>query len=67
MRLGRNIFLNRCATCHGSDGRGAKGFPNLTDAAWLYGSAPETIQADDHQWPHRRDAGVSAQRSATRA
>ncbi|MFZ1624584.1 MAG: cytochrome-c oxidase, cbb3-type subunit III [Gammaproteobacteria bacterium] len=43
LRLGRNIFLNRCATCHGSDGRGAKGFPNLTDAAWLWGNAPDTI------------------------
>jgi cytochrome c oxidase cbb3-type subunit III len=45
IRLGRNIFLNNCATCHGSDGRGAKGFPNLTDAAWLWGNAPETIVA----------------------
>ena len=44
LRLGRSIFLNRCATCHGSDGGGAKGFPNLTDAAWLYGGAPETIE-----------------------
>lgn len=43
LRLGRNIFLNRCATCHGSDARGAKGFPNLTDSAWLWGSAPETV------------------------
>ncbi|RMF96577.1 MAG: cytochrome-c oxidase, cbb3-type subunit III [Gammaproteobacteria bacterium] len=45
VRLGRNLFLNRCATCHGSDARGARGFPNLTDDAWLWGSAPETIQA----------------------
>ena len=45
LRLGRNIFLNRCATCHGSDGRGAKGFPNLSDTAWLWGNAPEAIIA----------------------
>lgn len=45
VRLGRNLFLNRCATCHGSDGRGARGYPNLTDDVWLYGSAPETIEA----------------------
>ncbi|MEZ5563247.1 MAG: cytochrome-c oxidase, cbb3-type subunit III [Gammaproteobacteria bacterium] len=45
VRLGRNIFLNRCATCHGSDGRGAKGFPNLSDSAWLWGNTPEAILA----------------------
>ena len=43
LRIGRNLFLNNCATCHGSDARGAPGFPNLTDADWLWGGAPETI------------------------
>ena len=41
--IGVRLVLNNCAQCHGSDGRGAKGFPNLTDADWLYGNAPETI------------------------
>jgi cytochrome c oxidase cbb3-type subunit 3 len=41
--IGERLFLNNCAQCHGSDGRGAKGFPNLTDADWLYGNAPEAI------------------------
>lgn len=45
VRLGRNLFLNNCATCHGSDARGARGFPNLTDAAWLYGGTPEVVEA----------------------
>jgi cytochrome c oxidase cbb3-type subunit 3 len=45
VRLGRNIFMNHCSTCHGSDARGAKGFPNLTLNTWLYGGAPETIEA----------------------
>jgi len=45
VRLGRNIFMNHCSTCHGSDARGAKGFPNLTANTWLYGGAPETIEA----------------------
>ncbi|MDJ0927853.1 MAG: cytochrome-c oxidase, cbb3-type subunit III [Gammaproteobacteria bacterium] len=44
VRLGRNLYLNYCATCHGSDGRGARGFPNLVDDAWQWGSSPEAIQ-----------------------
>ena len=44
LRLGRNIFLNNCTTCHGSDARGARGYPNLTDAVWLYGGEPDTIK-----------------------
>jgi cytochrome c oxidase cbb3-type subunit 3 len=41
----RSLFANGCAGCHGSDGRGAPGFPNLTDADWLYGNAPEVLLA----------------------
>jgi cytochrome c oxidase cbb3-type subunit 3 len=43
LRVGKNLFLNNCAGCHGSDARGAPGFPNLTDADWLWGSAPDTV------------------------
>jgi cytochrome c oxidase cbb3-type subunit 3 len=43
MTLGHNVFVNNCAACHGSDARGAKGYPNLTDTDWLYGGAPETV------------------------
>lgn len=42
---GRNLFVNHCATCHGSDARGARGFPNLTDREWLWGGEPEQIVA----------------------
>jgi len=45
MALGQSVFVNTCAGCHGSDARGAKGFPNLTDGDWLYGSEPEVILA----------------------
>jgi len=43
VELGRSVFANHCATCHGSDGRGARGFPNLTDQDWLFGGEPETV------------------------
>lgn len=43
MAIGERLFANNCATCHGSDARGSKGFPNLTDSDWLWGGAPETI------------------------
>ncbi|GAA5157553.1 cytochrome-c oxidase, cbb3-type subunit III [Viridibacterium curvum] len=41
---GQRLFLNYCAQCHGADGQGSKGFPNLTDADWLYGGEPATIK-----------------------
>ena len=43
--IGSRLFLTYCAQCHGSDARGSKGFPNLTDGDWLYGGAPEVIKA----------------------
>jgi len=43
LRIGRNLFMNNCSTCHGSDARGAPGFPNLTDKDWLFGGTPEAI------------------------
>jgi cytochrome c oxidase cbb3-type subunit 3 len=44
METGQRLFLNNCASCHGSDARGSKGFPNLTDNDWLYGGTPEKIE-----------------------
>ena len=43
-RMGERLFVNYCATCHGSDARGARGFPNLRDNDWLYGGDPDVIQ-----------------------
>jgi cytochrome c oxidase cbb3-type subunit III len=43
LRIGRNLFLNNCAGCHGSDARGAPGFPNLTDKDWLWGGSADTV------------------------
>ncbi len=42
--IGQRLFANNCAVCHGSDAKGAIGFPNLTDSDWLYGGAPENIE-----------------------
>jgi cytochrome c oxidase cbb3-type subunit 3 len=45
LNVGRNLFLNNCAACHGSDGGGAPGFPNLMDEEWLWGGDPDTVVA----------------------
>ncbi len=44
MAIGQRLFLQNCAQCHGSDARGSKGFPNLTDDDWLHGGSPEKIE-----------------------
>ena len=37
LAVGERQFMNTCSQCHGSDARGSKGYPNLTNAnaAWL--------------------------------
>ncbi|RYX91421.1 MAG: cytochrome-c oxidase, cbb3-type subunit III [Comamonadaceae bacterium] len=37
LAIGERQFMNTCAQCHGSDARGSKSYPNLTnaDAGWL--------------------------------
>ena len=44
MAIGERLFANNCAGCHGSDARGSKGFPNLTDNDWLYGGSHDKIK-----------------------
>jgi cytochrome c oxidase cbb3-type subunit 3 len=41
--MGRALFADNCAACHGVKATGGKGFPNLTAKAWLWGGDPETI------------------------
>jgi cytochrome c oxidase cbb3-type subunit 3 len=44
MAIGDRLFMNNCAQCHGSDARGTKGFPNLSDSDWLYGGTHDKIK-----------------------
>ncbi len=43
--IGERLFLTYCSQCHGSDARGNKGYPNLTDKDWLHGGEPSVIEA----------------------
>ncbi|MBX3610279.1 MAG: cytochrome-c oxidase, cbb3-type subunit III [Hydrogenophaga sp.] len=52
MAIGERLFMNNCAQCHGSDARGSKGFPNLTDGDWLHGGSPEVITTTITQGRH---------------
>jgi cytochrome c oxidase cbb3-type subunit 3 len=45
MATAHNLFQNNCAQCHGSDGGGARGFPNLTNSDWQWGGDPDTVVA----------------------
>ncbi|WP_044870271.1 cytochrome-c oxidase, cbb3-type subunit III [Pseudomonas sp. LFM046] len=44
MKMGGRLFATYCSICHGSDAKGAQGFPNLTDSNWRWGGEPETIK-----------------------
>ena len=45
LALGKKVFADNCAVCHGPEGKGNRelGAPNLTDKIWLYGPDKETI------------------------
>lgn len=42
--IGERLFMNNCSQCHGSDAKGSRGFPNLTDHDWLHGGSPAKIE-----------------------
>mgnify|MGYP001501807409 CR=1 FL=1 len=44
LKMGNRLFASNCSVCHGSDAKGAYGFPNLTDNDWLWGGEPDTIK-----------------------
>jgi cytochrome c oxidase cbb3-type subunit 3 len=73
--MGRRLFLTYCSQCHGSDAKGAKGFPNLADGEWQWGGEPEQIHASIAQgrvgvmppFAHLGDAAIADLASYVRA
>jgi cytochrome c oxidase cbb3-type subunit 3 len=45
LKMGGRLFANNCSVCHGSDAKGAYGFPNLVDQQWRWGGSPESIKS----------------------
>ena len=43
LRSGDTLFRDNCAVCHGQNGKGGPGFPNLADDAWLWGGSLDEI------------------------
>lgn len=56
---GRSAFGDNCATCHGSGGQGATGYPNLNDDIWLWGGTFAEISQTLH-------VGIRAEHPDTR-
>lgn len=48
LAIGKRLYANYCTQCHGSDAGGARGFPSLIDASWLYGGTPAAIEQSIH-------------------
>ena len=46
LALGKKVFADNCAVCHGAEGKGNRelGSANLTDKIWLYASDKATIE-----------------------
>lgn len=45
LRVAKNLFAANCAMCHGTDARGAKGFPNLTSPNLSWGGDADSVLA----------------------
>jgi cytochrome c oxidase cbb3-type subunit 3 len=57
MNAGGSLFGDNCATCHGSGGMGAPGYPALVDDDWLWGGTLTDIGTTLHygvRSPHEK-------------
>jgi len=61
LKVGARLYINYCSTCHGSDARGARGFPNLRDGDWIWGGTPADIKTTIM---HGRQAAMPAWEAA---
>ena len=59
LKVGSRLFLQNCSVCHGSNAKGAPGYPNLTDNDWLYGGEASNILTTLH---NGRVGGMAAWR-----
>ena len=59
LKVGSRLFLQNCSVCHGSNAKGAVGYPNLTDNDWLYGGEAANILTTLH---NGRVGGMAAWR-----
>jgi cytochrome c oxidase cbb3-type subunit 3 len=57
LKIGQRLYASYCTSCHGSDARGARGYPNLRDNNWLWGGDPQSIVTTI---THGRIAGMPA-------
>jgi cytochrome c oxidase cbb3-type subunit 3 len=54
---GKDVFMANCVACHKADASGLVG-PNLTDAYWIHGGAPDKVYKSVHDgWV---DKGMAA-------
>lgn len=44
LKMGARLFASNCSVCHGSDAKGAYGYPNLTDDVWRWGGEAQAIK-----------------------
>lgn len=49
LKVGSRLFLQNCSVCHGSNAKGATGYPNLTDNDWLYGGDASNLLTTLHK------------------